>query len=371
MSTEYKPTYHRGGLEGEQFEVPEEINSGKGGVLAYLRKSTTDRHATKFETQIKEILDYVNQNPLNFNTSRGVGVRRFFVDQGVSGGAEIHARKGLTQLINELDILSKEPFSLHVVVYDIPRLSRDSSVGQSLKKIFSDKAATLHLANRRTAVLGKEEKLIFDMMLSVAETERLMTSARVKDALSRKDWDKRKGFGWKDDREKSVLDMIKTNFEQGKTVSEISIMLKELKIVRTVVRKDKSEIECVEWGSDYISYLVRKNKMKWPGITSEMIFRESLSRDEFIKKYLDSVIDGKKVTMKTVDKFYPKEDWKLIGIKKVRQWITEQKTVDDIIQGLNDQVKKPGGWTRQTAWRFRENVAKQMEAEKKGLIEIK
>ncbi len=133
--------------------------------LAYLRLSTTeDKQKNSFEVQLKEIEAHYKIDKTYKET--------------VSGGAELHKRKALLELLEEI---KKDD---NVIVMRFDRLSRDTvQSGWIRQEIIKRKAKLISIENPKQ---DNTSKLIENILLAFAQFEKETTIWRISKAFENK-----------------------------------------------------------------------------------------------------------------------------------------------------------------------------------------
>jgi DNA invertase Pin-like site-specific DNA recombinase len=365
--------------------------TGKGGILAYVRRSAEDRSGRPLHAQFETISHYVRDNlSLTMRGSSGMsdvqcddyvsnGIRKFFVDNGISGATHPSKRPGMSALLVEMEtIMSTPPYiPIHIIVYDATRLARSIDVGSQLKASFEKHGATLHLAQPRMVVEGANAELFYGLILQLAASERTATISRVKTSFKHNpDWDPRRSLGWKFDgsgtkpvaipEEQELLSRIRAMFEgEGLKVCEIAAKIQAETGGRRCRRVGAADTETICWTGPEISFLAKKHGWKWGGgktladLENEIdaAVAKGTNSEEFLIANRNTFYDGVKINRAMLRKFYPETlpEWKAKAHHLMQTWIRQDKfSVDDLSNMLNENVTRPDGkgWARQTAWRI-------------------
>ena len=141
-------------------------------VFGYIRTSTVMQAVThSIKHQKKGITSFCEKNDLTLN--------KIYFDLAKSGSS-LKGREALGQLLEEL----KEGDTL--ITVELSRLARNLELGQNLFSIFKEKAIKLIVLNSTDVdFFTLEGELIFMKMMEFFEEERLITSQRVKNAVSK------------------------------------------------------------------------------------------------------------------------------------------------------------------------------------------
>ena len=147
----------------------------KKAVYGYIRVSTVEQAETgdSLETQEKKIREYCERKNLN--------LLQIFCDKGISGATPPHERKEMSILLNNLEAGK----ATGMVACKIDRISRCQKDFTILMYDFKDKwdFYCLEPDLDGTTLTGK---IVINFMSMLAEIERDMTKARVKEVLSMK-----------------------------------------------------------------------------------------------------------------------------------------------------------------------------------------
>jgi len=378
--------------------------TGRGRVLAYLRRSSEDGRGRPLEAQREAIWSYVEDCMAREALPGEVdGVRRFFDDNGFSGTCGIAERPGLRALLEELASLPRA----HVVVFDATRLARSVGVGNAIKEQITLLGATLHLAHQRAKIGNPMMAMLFGLQLEMAAQERQSGIARTKSAFrAHLGWDPRKSFGWhfegagkeptKIDEEQKILAEMRVLYEgDALSVSEIARALQ----TKHGSRRQRSYRESsptedsrlVEWSGADVAFLAGKHHWLWGKDSpraAELLRRKDLeaqtqeavargeSLDDFLRARRSAVVDGVRINRAMLKRYFidALPAWKRSALEKCVTWVSEQSySIDDICIMLNEMAPRPGGkqWPRQTVWRMCKDAERIARAEAAQRLEAR
>lgn len=198
----------------------------KGVVVVYIRCSTTEQKLSP-DAQRAEIAAYAAKN--------GLTVAAEYIEQGVSGAAEISDRPQLVAAMNAVQANKAE--GLLVLRQD--RLARDAKVAGFVEYALAKGGAKVITADGSSDDSSPFAGMIRAMQVAMAEQERKLISTRTKAALSTlKGQGKRVsrfapyGYSFTDDgqrvehsQEQAVIATVKQLAGEGKGATEISRIL--------------------------------------------------------------------------------------------------------------------------------------------------
>lgn len=389
---------------GEQYDEEPPVGSGEGGIFAYVRRSSEDRKGRPLKTQFETITDYVTKYSRDItDREKSLGIRKFYIDNGISGSTRYVLRHGLSELLNDMDAYSKSLIGkdrigegkIHFIVYDVSRLARDASVGSEIKALIENQhGGVIHLASQGLCIKDSTTDMLFNMSLSAAASERTATMLRVRTAFRHNShWDPRKSFGWKyegsgqtptelEDEQEILKEIHELYSKQGLTLSEIVQIIsakygpRRWRGIHDLDSSKEDPPKTIAWSTPDISFLARKHGWRWGGPFTHLDLEEHIyfskrreeTFEEFLKKYKGVLCDGVKITKVVLSPYYmttlPK--WKALAHAKVKQWIQkDDKSVDNVVDLLNEQVPRPDGfgWTRQTTWRIMKKMQHEIKRE--------
>lgn len=378
------------------------LGTGEGPVFAYVRRSAEDRSGRPLHAQIETINSYVAG--CDCIVPRGSGIRKLYVDNGISGATPPDRRPGMSALIADLTAYTRQNLhsQTHVVIYDATRLARATDVGTALKSTFDRLGATLHLAQSRMVVRGETAELFFGLNLQMAASERTATINRVKSSFYHNpSWDPRRSYGWRFmgagrppepvPEEQAVLAEIEQMYTvDGLSVSEIARVVSEKHGPRRVRREGVAAAAADDlmtatnptttpWSTTDISFLARKKGWKWSGgnsisdIEAEIFAarEEGTTLDEFLERHRGMMVDGVKINRAMLKRYFLSEmpEWRMRAFAMMEKWCRDPKySIDDLANLLTEEVPRPDGrgWARQTTWRIMKEVQRQ-DARRKSI----
>ena len=181
-------------------------------IYVYLRLSTDEeKQANSFAIQRASIDSFAKDNELE-------PIYKYFQDKK-SGGAELHKKLGLMELLNTIKKNDK------VIVQKIDRLSRDTLQMGWIRTEIARKGAELIIVDTNGDSNDPMQKLMEQIVSSFAEYERQMIRTRIKATMEHK---KSKGeklggsipFGYDVEEVDNKKKLIKNDLEQ-KVISSI------------------------------------------------------------------------------------------------------------------------------------------------------
>lgn len=144
-----------------------------GLAVAYLRVSTDDQ-SLGIEAQRDSIEKWA--------AAQGVVIVGTFIDQGVSGGAEIEARDGLIAALAEL----KASKAGTLVIAKRDRLARDTFIAMSIERAVEANGARVVSSDGIANGDGPADELLRTILNAVAQYERSLIRGRTRVALATK-----------------------------------------------------------------------------------------------------------------------------------------------------------------------------------------
>lgn len=204
----------------------------KGLVVVYIRCSTSEQKLSP-EAQRQEIAAYATKN--------GLSIAAEFVEQGVSGAAEIADRPQLVAALNAVQATKAE--GLLVLRQD--RLARDAKIAGFVEFALAKGGARLVTADGSCEDTSPFAGMIRAMQVAMAEQERTLISTRTKAALSTlKSKGKRVSrfapYGYsftehgtlvEQSEEQAIVRTIKELASQGKGATEVARLLERQGVV--------------------------------------------------------------------------------------------------------------------------------------------